>query len=301
MKNKESFNDLYGSYIIGLSYSIIFAIILFLLCFLIDDIWLDYPLTYIFVAILCVAFFISGLKRVKEKNIGILRKFGRRDFEESFSEGLWWVFPLWSFKQKPHYDLLNEAEEFNVNYITSDEIPLDINIKYYWQLINIKDIDNKYTPSYIKDKLKHELGLFVRKHQAIELLTDQNIANKVMENYLITFGKNIGINISDVFPNINYESQYIPVVRKYQEKYKELKYQLDDLLMHQKVKAADMKLYESQVINCIDNLKFSSNEAMNFIKIYKNQVNLDENTYNVNIGELNNIIDSVISFLKSKQ
>ena len=57
-----------------------------------------------------------------------------------------------------------------------------------------------------------------------------------------------------------------------------------------------MKLYENQIVNCIKNLGFSANEAMSFIKVYKNQVNMSESTYN--IGELNKVIDSVMSFFK---
>lgn len=296
MNTKESESDQYGTFITGLAYTGVLGIILLLFCFVVDESWFDYTVTFILIAIICVVFFISGLKRVEEKNIGFLRKLGRRDFEESYSEGLWWIFPLWSFKQKPHFDLLNEAEELQVKFITSDEIPLDINVKYYWQLKNLKDIDNRYSASYIKDKLKHELGIFVRSRQAIELLSDADISNKVMVNYLVSAGERIGIAISDVFPNINFENQYIPVVRKYQEKYKDLQFKLDEMLKHQQIKAADMKLYENQIVNCIKNLGFSPNEAMNFIKVYKNQVNMSESTYN--IGELNKVIDSVMSFFK---
>lgn len=295
MNIKENENDLFGSYITGLAYSVVLGIILLLFCFVIDENWFDYTLTFILIATMCVAFFISGLKKVEEKNIGFLRKLGRRDFEEQYSEGLWWIFPLWSFKQKPHFDLLNEAEELQVKFITSDEIPLDINVKYYWQLKNLRDIDNKYSPSYIKDKLKHELGIFVRSRQAIELLSDEDISNKVMINFLVSAGERIGITISDVFPNINFENQYIPVVRKYQEKYKDLQFKLDEMLKHQQIKASDMKLYETQIINCVKNLGFSANEAMNFIKVYKNNINMNENTYN--IEDLNKVIDSAMSIL----
>jgi predicted RNA binding protein with dsRBD fold (UPF0201 family) len=296
MKIKESESDQYGTFITGLAYTGVLGIVLLLFCFVINENWFDYTVTFILIAIICIVFFISGLKKVEEKNIGFLQKLGRRNFEESYSEGLWWIFPIWSFKQKPHFDLLNEAEELQVKFITSDEIPLDINVKYYWQLKNLKDIDNRFSASYIKDKLKHELGIFVRNRQAIELLSDEDISNKVMVNYLVSAGERIGIAISDVFPNINFENQYIPVVRKYQEKYKDLQFQLDEMLKHQQIKAADMKLYENQIVNCINNLGFSANEAMNFIKVYKNQVNMSESTYN--IGELNKVIDSVMSFFK---
>ena len=225
-----------------------------------------------------------------------MRKLGKRHFDEYYSEGWWWIFPLWSFKQKPHFDIINIGEEIDVKYITSDEILLDVQVQYYWQLKNPEDIDNKYSPSYIKDKLNHELGVFVRNRNATELLSDVDISKKVLVNYLVSAGEKIGITISDVFPNINYESQYIPVVRKYQEKYKDLKFQFDELLKHQKIKELDMKLYENQIVNCINNLGINPSEALNFIKVYKNNVNMNEHTYNV--GELNKIIESVITYLK---
>lgn len=296
MTTKESSNDQYGTFISGLAFTGVLAIILLLLCFIVGENLFDYSVTFIIIAIICVIFFISGLKKVEEKNIGFLRKLGRRDFEESYGEGLWWIFPLWSFKQKPHFDLLNEAEELQVKFITSDEIPLDINVKYYWQLQDLKKSDNKFSTSYIKDTLKHELGIFVRSRQAIELLSDEDISNKVLIKYLVKAGDKIGITISDVFPNINFESRYYPVVSKYQEKYKDLEYEMNKMLKEQQLKGSDMKLYETQIVNCINNLGFTPNEAMNFIKVYKNQINLNESTYNVN--GLEKVLESVISILR---
>lgn len=296
MNTKESESDQYGTYITGLAYTVVLGIILLIFCFLVDESWFDNTLTFILISIICIAFFISGLKRVEDKNIGFLRKLDRREFKESYSEGLWWVFPLWSFKQKPHYDFLNEAEELQVKFITRDEIPLDVNVKYYWQLKNLKDMDNRFSESFIKDKLKHELGIFVRNRQAIELLSDKDISNKVMVNFLVNAGERIGITISDVFPNINYESQYIPVVRKYQERYKDLEFELDKLLKHQKIKELDMKLYENQIVNCINNLEMNPSEALNFIKVYKNKIIMYDNTYNV--GELNKVIENVVKYIR---
>lgn len=292
MNTKESEKDKYATFITGLTYSIVLGIILLACCIIINESWFDYSATSIIIAIICIGFFLSGLKKVDEKNIGFLTKLGRRDFEETYSEGLWWIFPLWTFKQKPHFDLLNEAEELQFKFITSDDIPLDITVKYYWQSKDLKNIDNRYSATYIKDKLQHELGIVVRSHQAIELLSDEDISNKVMANYLVSAGERIGISISDVFPNINYESQYIPVVRNFQEKYKKLHFQLDEMLT---VKSLDMQLFANHIHACVKNLGLSPNEALNFIKVYKNQINMNENTYNINIGEINKIIDSVIS------
>lgn len=301
MKVFESKSDQYEKLISGLIYTVILAICLVILCSLINVNLFDLSFTYIFIVVLCISFFISGLKRVKEKNIGFLLKLGRRDFEENYAEGIWWIFPLWSFKQKPHYDLLNEAEEIKIKYITNDEIPLDINIKYYWQLKNIKDLDNKFSSAFITDKLKHELGIFVRSNQAIELLSDQDISNKVLARFLISTGDRIGITISDVFPNINYEEQYISVVRKFQEQYKDLQYQFDLMLKMQQIKKADMMLYEMQLLNCIKNLGFTSSDAINFIKVYKNQVNMNDYSYSLNLTELNSVLDSVINNLKNEK
>lgn len=293
MKTKQSESDQYGTFITGLAYSVCLTVILLLICFAINETLFDHNITFIVIGIISIAFFISGLKKVEEQNVGFLRKLGRRDFEDSYAEGWWWVSPLWTFKQKPHYDLLNEAEELQVKIITKDEIPLDITVKYYWQLKDIKASDNRYSSSYLKDKLKYELGIFVRSRQSIELLSDADISNKVMAGYLVKAGELLGITISDVFPNINFESQYIPVVRKYQEKYKDLQFQLDTMLKHQQIKESDMKLYENQIANCIKNLGFSPDEAMNFIKVYKNQVNMNDRTYN--ITGLNRVIDSFLN------
>ncbi len=298
MNIKESESDQYGTFLSGLAYSGVLAIILLMFCFAINQNLFDSNLTYLTIGILCIAFFASGLKKVDEKNLGFLSKLGKRHFDEYYSEGWWWIFPIWKFNQKPHFNILNEGEELQLKFITSDEIPVDINIKYYWQLKNPEDSDNKYTTSFIRDTLKHELGIFVRSHHAIELLSDKNISNKVMINYLVKAGEGIGITISSVFPNINFESQYIPIVRKYQEKYKELQFQLNEMLLHQKVKATDIKIYEDQIFRCINNLGLSSNDAMNFIKVYKNNINMRENT--INITDLNKVIDSVISALKNK-
>jgi len=298
MKIKESKSDQFGTYITGLTYTGILAIILLLFCFLINNSWFDYTLTTVLLVVICITFFVSGFKKVSEKKLGFLIEFGKRNFDKYFSEGWWWVFPLWSFKQIPHFKFLNKGEEIQVKYITSDEIPLDLVINYYWMSKNPEDIDNKYSPSFIKNTLEYELGKFVRNRHAIELLSDETISNKIMVDYLKKTGENIGIVISDIFPNINYENQYIPVVRKYQEKYKDLKFQLDQMLMHQQIKTSDMKIYENQILNCIKNIGFNQTEAMNFIKVYKNQMNMSESTYN--IGDLNKIIESVISVLTKK-
>ena len=69
------------------------------------------------------------------------------------------------------------------------------------------------------------------------------------------------------------------------------------MLKDQQIKEDDMKLYVNQIVNCIKNLGFSTSETMNFIKVYKSQVNMSESTYN--IGELNKVIDSVMSFFQN--
>lgn len=299
MKTKESLNDQIGTYITGFIYTIVLAIILLLICFIFNEKWFDNDLTSILISIVCGTFFLIGLKKVKEQNIGFLRMLGRRDFEESFAEGWWWIFPLWSFKQKPHYDKLNEAEELKEKFITKDKIPLDINVKYYWQLKDLKNIDNRYTSSFLKDKLKHELGIFVRSRAAIELLTDEEISNKVMSHYLVVAGENIGITISDVFPNINFETEFIPVLRKFQVKYEKLEYEFNSSLRNLQIKAIDMSIFEFQIKECIKNLNFTSEEALSFMKIYKNKVNMAENTLNFNLNELNKLIDRIVAQFKN--
>jgi hypothetical protein len=294
MKTYNSDSEQYGTFFTGLAYSGILAIILLLFCLVINDNLFEYSLTYISIIMACSIFFFSGLKKVEEKKLGFLIKLGKRHFEEYYSEGLWWIFPLWTFRQKPHFNILNEADQVDVKIITSDDILLDIHVKYYWQLKDPENIDNKFNPSFIKNTLEYELGKFVRTRNAIELLSSEDVSSKILVTYLEKAGEKIGIAISDVFPNINYENNYIPVVREYKRKYKELQYQLDSLL---KIKVADMKIYESQIKDCISNLGFTSQEAMQFIKVYKNKVNMNEYTFN--IGELNKVIESVLTFYRN--
>jgi len=296
MKIKESDSDQYGTYITGLTYTGVLAIILLLFCFLINDSWFDYSLTFILIAVIGIAFFISGLKKVKENKVGFLRKLGKRDFEEYYSEGWWWIFPLLSFIQKPHFDILNEGIPVRLNFVTIDKMRLDIQVKYYWQLKNIEINVKRDNLSYIHDVLEFELGLLVKNGYAMELLCDVEVSNKVMVNYLKNAGEKIGVIISDVFPNINWENGYNDVIRKNQEDYEKLRFELDKRLKYQSIKASDMQIYQNQVRNCIKDLGFSNVEALNFIKVYKNQVNMNESTYN--IGDLNKVIDSVMSFFK---
>lgn len=300
MSITENEKDRYGTFITGIAYTGIIGIILLLLCFLIDETWLDHSITYIIVVVLCITFFISGLKRVKLKDVGILVKFGKRDFDKIFTEGIWWIFPLWSFKQQPHFDRFNESEKIEMTFITSDEIPLEIEVKYYWQSKDLKDFDNKYSPSYLKDKLAHELGVFIRSRKAVELLSDAGISDYVMKKYLINAGERIGITLSDVFPNINYEAQYNAVVSEYQRKYKALKFQLDEMLQNIHIKGEDMKLYETQITNYIKVLGVSPNDALNFIKVYKNNVEMNDKTYNVNVQDINKILDAAVSIIMNK-
>jgi hypothetical protein len=293
MKINKSDSEQYSTFISGVAYSGVLGIILLLICYLINDAIFNYSISFLLIAATCIAFFISGLKNVEEKKLGFLIKLGKRHFNEFYSEGWWWIFPLWAFKQKPHFDIMNEAEEVHVKYITSDEIPIDLHIKYYWHLKDPEKIDNTFNPSLIKNTLEYELGKFVRNRNAIELLSDEDLSNKVMVNYLEDAGEKIGIMISDVFPNINYESNYIPVVREYQRKYKEMQYQLDKLM---NIKVSNMKIDENQVKDCINNLGFSQQEAMHFLKVYKNKVKINENSYN--IGELDKISESILSLFK---
>lgn len=296
MKIKESADDQYGTFVTGLAYSGILAIILLLLCWLIDDNLFGYSLTFIAVALISIIFFISGIKRVEEKKLGFLSKLGKRHFDEYYSEGLWWIFPIWSFKQKLHFDILQEADTIHLNFVTKDQIPLEIEVKYFWQIKNPETIDNKGESSLIKEKLKYELGQYIKRGNALELLCDYEISNKVMSNYLIQAGETIGITITEVFPNINYESQYIPIVRSYQEKYKELQFQFDSVFKAQELEARNMKLYENQINNLITSMHLTIEEALACIKVYKNHVSMHENAYN--IGSLNKVIDSVVSAFK---
>jgi len=107
-----------------------------------------------------------------------------------------------------------------------------------------------------------------------------------MKNYLKETGNNIGIEISMIYPTIKPDASY----DKYQNKYLDLKFRIDEL----DYKKTDMETEKNQIMQFIKELGFSNVEALNYLKVYKNQINMNENTYN--IGELNKVIESLISF-----
>lgn len=295
MKIKDSENDQYGTYITGITYSLVVITIFLIIIYVIKEDWLDSFALYFVAIILGIIFFISGLKNVEEKNLGFLTKFGRRNFDELYSEGWWWIFPVWKFNQKTNFDIMNKSEKLNYTFITKDEIPLDITLSYYWYLKNPKDIDNKPHTSFINDTLQHEIGKYIRSSNAVDLLTDTDISYNVLRNFLKSSGDNIGITISDVFPNFNYESQYLSVVRNYQEKYKELKYILNKALLDQSIEQNKIAIYTNQLLELIKNNNFSNSEALSFLKIYKNQTTMNDYSYNIN--DLNKILENTITIL----
>ncbi|MBK7106647.1 MAG: hypothetical protein IPH62_15340 [Ignavibacteriae bacterium] len=294
MKIKDNKDDLWGSYLTGLLYSGILAIILLLICFAVDESLFDSYITLLVLGIVCLVFFLSGFKKIEENNIGFVCFLGKRDFDQYYGEGKWWIFPFASFKQKPDIETLNYTEDIKEEVISKDDILLNLQVSYTWQLKDAKLHDKKAQANSVSKKLAFELIKFIKSNKAIELLSDIEISEKVMSNFLKLEGNKIGIEIIGVFPIINHHEQFKPVALEYERKYKELKYQLKQLKLIKK----DMKIYQNQVLECIRVLGFSNEEALNFIKVYKNDVILNEHSYNFNIGELTKALDALINILK---
>jgi len=291
MKIKQSENELFETYIKGIAYTGVLAIILLLFCFAINDKWFDYPITFILIAFVCIVFFISGFKRVAVKNLGFLMKFGRPNFDEYLNPGLYWILPFHKLVQKTGFGILSDKEELkDLLFYTQDRIPLHINVVYYWKVTDPHVMFENDQLSVIKAALTSEISKFVQNRQSIEVLSDLDISNKMMKNYLKETGNNIGIEISMLYPTIRPDAAY----DKYQNKYLELKFKIDEL----DYKKIDMEIEKTQILQFINELGFSKAEAFNYIKVYKNQVNINESTYNI---ELNEVIEAVMELLKEKK
>lgn len=291
MKTKEGDNDRFGTFIEGLVYTLALIALMLLVCYFIDSRWFDKSLTFILIGILAIAFYLNGFKRVAEKKLGYLRKWGARDFTEIYGEGIWWVFPFWSFKEDDHFDIYKEGKSVEFSCITMDEIKLNVHIDYYWSVTDPKRRDNSDVPSLINQTFKYQLGIYIRTRNAIELLADSEISAKALKHFLGEVGQKIGISIDQVLPIVNYEESVGKYITDIRLKYRELQYQIDSLVL----KRADMKIDEQQIMDCIRNLGFNNKEAMDFIKVYKNRVSFEEKYFKVE--GLENILASVIRLL----
>jgi hypothetical protein len=296
MKTRESESDQFGTFISGLAFTGVLAIILFLFCFAIDESWFDYSLTFILIAIICIGFFISGLKRIGRKQLGFLVKLGKPDFTLAYTQGIYWIFPLWKFEQKPDFNYKVKGEEIKLNLLTKNEIPLDVKVNYCWEIKDLKKIDENSDSMLIKESVEYELSNYIRNKNSIEIFADESNAKKMMIKLFEEVGEGIGILISKVIPLIKYEEKYTAIAGNIEYKYKALE---RELLYSQKEKRMNLEIERDNMILTFEKLGIPKEDALSYLKVLKNQVNVNENTYNVNVDGLNKVIDSVILFLKS--
>lgn len=295
MNTKESESDQYGTFITGLAYTVVLGIILLLFCFVIDESWFDYTTTFILIAIICVIFFISGLKKIDRKHSGFLVKLGKPDFSIAYTQGIYWIFPLGKFEQRPDFNYKIKGGEIKLNLLTKNEIPIDIKVNYCWEIKDLKKIDENSDSMLINESVEYELTNYIRNKHSIEIFADESNAKEMMVKLFEEVGEGIGIIISKVIPLIKYEEKYISIARNIEYNYKELE---RELLFNQKEKRMNLEIERDNMILTFDKLGIPKEDALNYLKALKNQVNVNENTYNVNVGELNKVIDSVMSFLK---
>jgi len=295
MNTKESENDQYGTFITGLAYTGVLGIILLLLCFVIDESWFDYTLTFILIAIICVAFYIMGLKKIDRKHAGFLVKLGKPDFSLAYTQGVYWIFPLWKFEQRPDFNYKIRGEEIKFNLLTKNEIPFDVKVNYCWEIKDLKKIDENFDSLLINESAEYELTNYIINKHSIEIFADESNAKKMMVKLFEEVGDSIGISISKVIPLIKYDEKYISIAKNIEYKYKELE---RGLLFIQKGKRMNFEIERENMIQTFEKLGIPKEDALSYLKVLKNQVNVNENTYNVNMGELNKVIDSVMSFFK---
>lgn len=296
MTTKESSNDQYGTFITGLAYTGVLAIILLLLCFIIEDNLFDSVFTFITVGVICIIFFLSGFKKVERRKLGFLIKLGKPDFENYYTQGIYWIFPFWTFEQKSDFGYLNIGDEIKRNILTSDEVPLDIKVNYSWKVKDPLIMDENFENSLIAESVEYELTNYIQKSHSIEILADEDNSRKKMIKLFEEVGESIGIVVTKVIPLIKPDEKYVSIAKNITYKYKELE---RELAFNQKGKKMDLEIEREHMIESFEKLGISKQDALSYLKVYKNQVNVNENTYNVNVGELNKLIESVMSFLKN--
>lgn len=295
MNIKESESDQYGTFITGLAYSCVLGIILLLFCFVIDESWFDYTVTFVLIAIICVVLFVSGLKKVERKHSAFVVRIGKPDFSLAYTQGIYWIFPLWKLEQRPDFNYKIKGGEIKLNLLTKNKIALDVKVNYCWEIRDLKKIDENFDSLSINESVEYELTNYIRNKHSIEIFADEINAKKMMLKLFEEVGEGIGIKISKVIPLINYEEKYISVVRNIKYKYQELE---RELVFNIKGKRMNFEIERDSMIQTFEKLGIPKEDALNYLKVLKNQVNVNENTHNVNIGEINKVIDSVMSFLK---
>jgi hypothetical protein len=294
MNTKESENDKYGTYITGLTYTSLLAIILLIICLGINDKLFDSTITYVLIIILCILFFYSGIKKVDKKKLGYLVKLGTPDFSKYYNQGIYWIFPLWKFEQQEGIGYLIKPAPVKLSYYTQDRIPLQLTVSYCWKVTDPEKMYLNDQPSVIEDALKSSLSNFVQNRHSIEVLSDLNTSIKMIGNYLNEIGDKVGINFEFLYPTIEYSETYKSDIDKFRNKFQELSFRIEEL----NYKKTDMEVEKNQILYFISEAGFSRTEALNYLKVYKNQINVNENTYNLNIGDLNKMLEAVMSFFK---
>lgn len=295
MNTKESESDQYGTFITGLIYTVVLAIILLLFCFVIDESWFDNSITFILIVIICAGFYISGLKKIDRKNSGFVIKLGKPDFSLAYTQGVYWIFPLWKFEQRPDFNYKIRGEEIKFNLLTKNEIPLDVKVNYCWEIKDLKKIDENFESLLINESVEYELTNYIRKKHSIEFFADESNAKKMMVELFEEVGDSIGILISKVIPLIKYDEKYNLTAKNIAYKYKELE---RELLFSQKEKSMNFEIERDNMIKTFEKLEIPKEDALSYLKVLKNQVNVNENAYNINVSELNKVIETVISLLK---
>lgn len=290
----ENENDKFGTYIAGLAYTCVLAIILLLIAWAIDDKLFDSIITYVFIVILCVIFFYSGIKKVDRKKVGYLVILGTPDFSKYYNQGIYWIFPFCKFEQQEGIGFLNKPFPVKLSYYTQDRIPLQSTVSYCWKVTDPEKMYLNDQPSVIEDALKSGLSNFVQNRHSIEVLSDLNTTVKMIGNYLNEIGDKLGINFEFLYPTIEYDESYKSDIDKFRNKYQELSLRIEQL----NYKKTDMDIEKNQILQFINEAGFSRTEALNYLKVYKNQINVNENTYNLNIENLNKMLESVIALLK---
>lgn len=302
MKIYESENDQFGTFINGLAYTLILAILLVLCCLIINVEWFDHTSTYIIIGIICFVFAASGLRKVRINKIGILNKLGRRDFQTYYSEGLWWVFPFSSFQEVDHFDVLQAYPglPLEIKVTTKDKVRLSGKVKYYWKITDPKKFDKSGTnESFIKDNLQFALDLFIKNQNAQDMYCDTETSQKIMEKYLNDASERIGIKITDLFPIIDWDEEYNEVIRKNQADYERFKFDLEKQTQIKNLDHIELPIMTNQLLKLVKENGFTEEKAMEFLKIYKNRVSVDEKIYK--IPGLEKVIESLINALSNRK
>lgn len=304
MNIKESQSEQYGTFVSGISYTGLLAFVLLLLCYIIDKSLFDFTFTYLIITIICCMFFITGIKKIDKNRMGYLSKLGGApDFNHPYSQGTYWIFPFWKFEQTTSNDIIQSSDPISLTERTSDGIPIIIEVFYTWKIINAESAFKNFNLGVIEKTIESEINKIIQNSTAVEIIASPEITEKNIIERVKDVSNKIGISLETVIPKINIHENYQSRKEEIRQKYLELKYKLDEKYSEldfrkneQGLKKNDMETEKLFLKQYIDEMKFTPSEALNYLKVYKNEVNMNETTYN--IGELNKVIEAVMSFFK---